>query len=174
MGVIAARLTALMVLAGVVFSAGLAHAQSAGTPDRVSGKQMSILLRTTMVALHHGNMTGNYTVLRDLGAQSFRKINTASRLSDIFRPLRKGRLDLSGTVMVDPILTAKAVIDRNGLLTMSGYFPIKPLAPVYRMGFRWEDRRWRLFSISVGAEEFDGLQGKKQTGGKSGKTSRNK
>jgi hypothetical protein len=47
-----------------------------------------------MLALHHADETGNYTVLRDLGAPGFQAANTASRLSEIFANLRAQRIDL--------------------------------------------------------------------------------
>jgi hypothetical protein len=142
----------------------LVHAQSAELPSKVDGRQLSILLRTTMVALHQANITGNYTVLRDIGSLSFRNLNTPSRLSDVFRPIREARLDLSEAVLVDPILQKKPRIDGNGMLHMEGYFPIKPLAPTYRMVFRWEENAWRLFSISVGAEKLEAVQQSKSSG----------
>jgi hypothetical protein len=99
-------------------------------------------------------------VFRDLGAQSFRNINSAVRLGDIFRPIREAKLDLSQTVLVDPVLGKKPFIDGNGLLLMEGFFPIEPLAPVYKMTFRYEAGQWRLFSISVGADKLETLRDK--------------
>ena len=126
-------------------------------PKRVSGPEISVLIRTIIVAVHQANATGNYTVLRDLGAQSFRNINSPVRLGAIFAGLRESRLNLGQTVLFDPTLMAKPVIDKNGLLVLEGYFPTRPLHVVFKLAFRFEDRDWRLFSIALGAQPPDKL-----------------
>ena len=45
---------------------------------------VATLIRSSLLALHHANVTGNYTVLRDLSAPSFRSRNTAADLSGSF------------------------------------------------------------------------------------------
>jgi hypothetical protein len=108
-----------------------------------------------MVAVHQANMTGNYTVLRDLGAQSFRDINSAVRLGMIFAAVREKKIDLGQTVLFDPRLMKKPLIDKNGLLVVEGFFPTKPLNVVFKLTFRFEAESWRLFSIAVGAQPPD-------------------
>ena len=53
------------------------------------------LVRSTMIALNHANSTGNYSVLRDLGAPSFRNANTSARLAVLFSNIRGKNLELS-------------------------------------------------------------------------------
>ncbi len=124
-------------------------------PKKVSGPEISMLIRTIMVAVHQANATGNYTVLRDLGAQSFRNINSPVRLGTIFAGVRESGLNLGQTVLFDPKLMKKPVIDQNGLLILEGYFPTKPYNVVFKLAFRFEDRDWRLFSIALGAQPPD-------------------
>src|SRR6185437_10622077 len=52
-------------------------------------KNLFIMIRTTLVALYQANVTNNYSVLRDLGAPSFRAANSAERLSAAFADLRR-------------------------------------------------------------------------------------
>lgn len=127
-------------------------------PERVSGHELSILIRTTMVALHHANVTGNYTVLRDLGADSFKRINTPVRLGEIYAPIREAGLDLGQVVLFDPFLSKKPVIDSAGLLQIEGYFPTEPLAVVFKLAFRYEYEAWHIFSLAVGAQPLAELR----------------
>ena len=70
-----------------VASGTLAWAQAGPPPlDRA---RVNILVRTTLVALNNANLTGNYTVLRDLGAPGFRAANTAARLGALFARARR-------------------------------------------------------------------------------------
>src|SRR3954468_15777593 len=64
-------------------------------PIQIDRNGVLILIRSTLLALDHANRTGNYTVLRDLGAPGFQAGNTAARLSEIFASLRSQNLDLS-------------------------------------------------------------------------------
>ena len=54
------------------------------------------MIRSTLLALDHANKTGNYTVLRDLGAPGF-QANTEARLAEIFAAQRKDNIDLSAS-----------------------------------------------------------------------------
>src|SRR4051812_18904799 len=53
-------------------------------PIEIDRNGVLILIRSTLLALDHANRTGNYTVLRDLGAPGFYTANTAARLAEIF------------------------------------------------------------------------------------------
>ncbi|MGD9924020.1 MAG: hypothetical protein AB7F76_01060 [Parvibaculaceae bacterium] len=124
-------------------------------PKRVSGPEISMMIRSVMVAVHQANTTGNYTVLRDLGARSFRDINSSVRLGALFTNLRDSGFNIGQTVLFDPRLMKNPVIDKNGLLLLEGFFPTKPYNVVFKLAFRFEDKDWRLFSIAVGVQPPD-------------------
>ena len=110
---------------------------------------MLILIRSTLLALHEANETGNYTVLRDLSAPNFRDANTAARLGEIFASQRAQKLDLSGVAVLDPQLTLLPQIEPNGLLHLAGFFPSVPSQVNFELLYAPIDGRWRLFGISV-------------------------
>ena len=133
---------------------GQGQVQGAAEPSaqKVTGREISTLIRTTLVALHQANVTGNYTVLRDLGAMSFQRINSPARLGQVFTRIRQARLDLSPAVLLDSVMAKKPIIDGNGLLQVEGRVPAQPLNIVFKMAFRFEGGRWRIFSLAVGAQ----------------------
>ena len=139
--------------------------QANAPPDRVSGPEISTLIRSTVLAVHHANVTGNYTVLRDLGDNYFRTVNTAVRLGEIFREVRQSDINLAETVLFDPFVTEKPVISPNGVLQIEGFFPTEPMGIVFKLGFRYEFGRWRIFSLSIGAQPLKELQAARRTGG---------
>jgi hypothetical protein len=73
-----------------------------GQPIEIDRNGALILIRSTLIALDHANRTGNYTVLRDLGAPGFQTANTAARLSEIFANQRAQNADLSGVAVIEP------------------------------------------------------------------------
>src|SRR5262245_62209934 len=81
---------------------------------------IAILLRTTLVAVHQANVTGNYTILRDLAAPSFQERNTAADLALIFAQFRSQNIDLAPAALLEPQFTQAPFIDQANMLRMSG------------------------------------------------------
>ncbi|WP_375465594.1 hypothetical protein [uncultured Methylobacterium sp.] len=122
---------------------------AAPQPAQIDRNGVLILIRGTLLALHQGNETGNYTVLRDLAAPGFRDANTAARLAEIFASQRASKLDLSGVSVLDPQLTVLPQIEANGLLRMAGFFPSVPSQVNFELLYAPVDGRWRVFGLSV-------------------------
>jgi hypothetical protein len=109
------------------------------------------LLRNTLVALHQANLTGNYTVLRDLGAPGFRDANNPTKLSEIFAPIRSRNIDLSSVVLLDPHLTL-AKVNENGMLDIAGSLTTQPLPVNFEILYQGVQNTWLLFGISISAD----------------------
>lgn len=128
------------------------HAQQAPEqapkPAQIDRNGVMILIRSTLLALDQANKTGNYTVLRDLGAPGF-QTNTAARLAEIFVKQRNDNLDLSGVAVIDPQLNLLPQIEANGLMRMAGFFPSVPSQVNFELAFAPVNGQWRLFGISV-------------------------
>ena len=142
----------------MVFAAALAATISVGLaqqaptqapkPAQIDRNGVLILIRSTLLALDQANKTGNYTVLRDIGAPGFQN-NSAARLGEIFAKLRNDNLDLSGVVVLDPQLSLLPQIEANGLMHMAGFFPSVPTQVNFDLAFAPVNGQWRLFGISV-------------------------
>ena len=107
-----------------------------------------ILVRSALLALDQANKTGNYTVLRDLGAPAF-QVNTAARLAEIFAAQRRDNVDLSGVAVIDPQLSLLPQIEANGMMRMAGFFPSVPTQVNFELTYAPVNGQWRLFGISV-------------------------
>ena len=138
--------------AAALAASGLAgHAQtpSAPKPAQIDRNGVLILVRSSLLALDHANKTGNYTVLREIGAPGF-QTNSAARLGEIFAKLRNDNLDLSGVAVIDPQINLLPQIEANGLMHMAGFFPSVPSQVIFDLSFAPVNGQWRLFGISVG------------------------
>jgi len=121
-------------------------AQQPAVPDAY---KMDMLIRTVLIALSQANLTGNYTVLRDLGSPSFQAVNSAAQLSDIFRELRQRRLDFSPILFFNPKLVRQPAIDESGRLRLTGFLDTRPERINFDMMFELVGSDWRLFGIAV-------------------------
>ncbi len=119
-------------------------------PSVPSAVELVKMVRMTMVAVHHANFTGNYTVLRDLGTPSFAQANTAARLADIFRKWRQPGRNLDAVLVLKPKWLATPVINERGLLSLKGIFATTPVRVQFVMSFKPIAGRWRLDGISLG------------------------
>jgi hypothetical protein len=116
---------------------------------RVDSELVTILLRTTLVALHHANVAGNYTVLRDLAAPAFQDKNSAADLALVFAPLRQQKLDLTPVVLLEPNFTQQPAIDRQNTLRLAGTLQSKPAPVAYELMFQSVKGTWRPVAISI-------------------------
>jgi hypothetical protein len=138
----------------ILFAAALMAASpsfgraQAPKPAQIDRNGVIILIRSTLLALDQANKTGNYTVLRDLGAPGF-QVNTAAKLAEIFAKQRNDNLDLSGIAAIDPQLSLLPQIESNGMLRMGGFFPSVPTQVNFELVFAPVNGQWRLFGLSV-------------------------
>lgn len=121
-------------------------APSVAVPD---SHKLNLLIRTTIIALNQANMSGNYSVLRDLGTPKFQATNTDANLAEIFASQRKRNLDLSPILFFDPKLVRDPAIQPSGLLRLTGFIPTKPERLLFDMGFESIAGRWRLSAIVI-------------------------
>lgn len=143
----------LAALVAASFFPTMASAQApkpgqAPKPADIDKNGVLILIRSTLIALDQANKTGNYTVLRDLGAPGF-QANTAARLGDIFASQRKDNLDLSGVAVLEPQLSMLPQIESNGMMHMAGFFPSVPTQIRFELLYAPVQGKWKLFGLSV-------------------------
>jgi hypothetical protein len=129
--------------------AGTGDAANAAGQKIPGGPALSILIRRTLLALNDANLTGNYTVFRDLAAPGFQSANNAAKLGEIFSNLRNRGIDLAPVMYFDPKLVRQPAITPNGMLRVSGFIPSKPEQVNFDMMFEKVEGRWRLFGIAV-------------------------
>ena len=114
-----------------------------------SAKQIVLLTRTALLTLNDAMQTGNYTVLHDAGAPSFRDANPPGRLAQIFSTLVARRVDLTLVAVMVPEIR-EALLDQEArLLRLAGSFPTRPMQTDFVLIFQEVSGHWRLFGISV-------------------------
>jgi hypothetical protein len=143
------RLAQGLVAAALLCGAAMAQQNGPAKSAPIDRNGVMILIRSTLLALDQANKTGNYTVLRDLGAPAFQS-NSDARLAEIFAAQRRDRLDLSGVAVLDPQLSLLPEVEPNGIMRMAGFFPSVPTQVNFELAFAPVDGQWRLFGVSVG------------------------
>ncbi|HEY7549206.1 MAG TPA: hypothetical protein VH913_06780 [Hyphomicrobiaceae bacterium] len=124
-------------------------APAAARPAVPGGPALIILIQNTLLALNHANLTGNYSVLRDLAAPAFQSVNTPASLAENFTDLRRRNIDLSPIVLFQPKLVRQPAIDDKGLLRIVGYFDTRPEQVQFELLYARLGVQWRLFGLGV-------------------------
>lgn len=123
-----------------------------------SDMELSKLVWTTMAAIDQANISGNYSVLRDLAAPGFQANNDAAQLAEIFAPVRATRIDLSNALLLAPTYTVPALMTQPGVMRVQGYFGLRPTAIGFDLSFQWVRGRWRLFGVSIRPSSIAAIQ----------------
>lgn len=111
--------------------------------------QLIALIRNAVVSLNQANMTGDYSVMRELGSPGFREANPPAKLAENFADLRARGIDLSPVVVIEPRLARAPAIDPRGYLRLTGFFPSTPEQVNFDLAFDFNNGAWRLFGIGV-------------------------
>lgn len=115
-------------------------------PDQL---ELSKLIWSTIIAVDQANLSGNYSVLRDMSAQGFQINNNAAALAQVFAGIRNQRIDLSNALLVPPTYLEAPRQVQEGVIEVKGMFQLRPTAIYFDLFFQWEQGRWKLFGIDL-------------------------
>jgi hypothetical protein len=136
--------------AGEKDRAGLAAASAKAGPVLPDPDKIVLLIRTSLLTVNDAVQTGNFTVLRDKAAPSFRDGTTSASLAKSLESLAQQRIDLSAIAIIAPQLTDLPLLDSEGRLKLKGYFPGQPVGIAFDLTFEAVHGNWRLFALSIG------------------------
>lgn len=145
----------LVLVAGPSFPA--AAQPPATTANSETRKLAHLLIKNALISVNQGNLTGNYTVLRDLASPGFRERNSASDLGTIFANLRQQKIDLSPIVLLDPVITQSKFSKEQNQLRLAGYFPSEPVQIKFDLIFQMANPGgWMIHGVSIGTVAAEG------------------
>lgn len=152
----AAALAAALSSASQVAAQGQATAPSASTAtgraaasNPVPSADVQIMLvRDSLTAFNHANLTNDYGVMQALASANFRAANDPEKLSKTFAIYRTNKVNISPILFLNPVLSRRPTIE-GGRLRISGYFPSNPMVVNFDLTFEPSEGQWKLFGISV-------------------------
>ncbi|HRX79916.1 MAG TPA: hypothetical protein P5307_12685 [Pirellulaceae bacterium] len=148
----------LLLVCGLIASSSLANSASAQTPNALPEPPAQVMLiKNVVTAVNHGNITGNYTVLRDLASDGFKRQNTAADLATTFASLRQKKFDLSPILVTEPQLTQQPGTDQHGRFHLVGYFATRPQAVQFVLVFQPVSGGWMIDEISIGVKPIESI-----------------
>jgi hypothetical protein len=120
--------------------------QPAMSPD---DPRLLLMVRNAIIALNQANLTGNYSVLRDMGTPNFQITNSSARLAEAFSTLRARKLDISPIMFFNPKFASPPSIQDGQVLRVTGVFPTTPEQVNFEIAFQLFGEQWMLAAIAV-------------------------
>jgi hypothetical protein len=139
---------ALTLLCGLFLTAPLAAQNQAPAPEAVHPLPL-VLIKSTLTAVNHGNITGNYAVLHGLGSERFRRENKPADLAATFAALRRSQIDLSPVLVSEPQLTQQPVQDAGGRLHLEGFCPLGQVNIQFHLIYDTVPAGWLIDQIAI-------------------------
>ncbi|MFG1333850.1 hypothetical protein V5F41_21675 [Xanthobacter autotrophicus] len=118
-------------------------------PPLPGPEQLVTLVRSVLLAVNDANLTGNYTVLRDLTAPESQKFNTPESLGESFGPIRQQGTDFSIVAVAAPEFRQLPAFTPKGLLRLNGEFITDPRI-TFDIFYQKVENRWRPYAIGIG------------------------
>jgi hypothetical protein len=122
-------------------------------PTMPTDDVLLMLIQSYLIAVNQANLTGNYTVLRDLAAPGFQQANSVEKLAEIFVRIRNAKVDISPILLYQPKLFRKPEFTEKGRLRVSGFFPTEPQRVNFDLILEFVGGKWRLYGISAGMSQ---------------------
>ncbi len=111
-------------------------------------RRIVLLIRSTFASVHQANISGNYSVFRDLAAPSLRASMSLVRLGDYFKPLREANADLSRALLTMPKFDKPPVILKGKFLVLKGHFPGADRID-FDLTYQRVSASWRFVNVAI-------------------------
>ncbi len=114
--------------------------------------QLNQMARDSVVLLGTAINTDNYDPFYRQISKIWQTQITTRKLHEIFSPFKEKGYDLTIVKTVTPVFDEAPVFDKNGLLHLNGQFPTKTTTVLFKLTYRYEYPKWKLFGINVHAK----------------------
>ena len=125
------------------------HQQAETAPALPDDVRLILMIRNAVLALNQANITGNYTVLREMGTPAFQMSNTSARLAEVFSGLRSRKIDLSPVMLFNPKLATPPALQDGQVLRLTGFFPTAPEQVQFDLAFQRVADRWMVAGLAI-------------------------
>ena len=85
----------------------------------------------------------------------WKKSATVSELNEAFKPFFDLGVDLTILENIEPIFDKKTILDKNGQLFISGYYPTSPSIFTFERGYMKESGQWKLSAFFANIKPVD-------------------
>jgi hypothetical protein len=140
------------VLAGAVLAVMLAVSPSRAA-EMPSEEERDILIISTLLRLNDANISGNYSVLRDLATREFREKNSTDAIAQAFKEFRSRAIRMEELAVREIHPDEEGEMTHDGIVRLSGYIDLSRFRMKYVLRFVMESGIWRMQSIQVDLDQ---------------------
>ena len=119
-------------------------ADSAPSVPPVPGNKGRFLVKVTMSKVATAAEKGDVRMLAGTRGSAAETEACHARLKSELKSIGDQKIDLSSLVREEPVLNGAPVVDKNGKLVLSGYYPTRPARVSFRLTFLGRGDSWLL------------------------------
>ena len=134
---------AILWFSGLVFGATI--------PDP---PEQETLIKTTLLAFNHANVTGDYAAFHASLAKLARDRFSSDQLADIFKPFREKHLNIDAIFKEKPTPSEAAAINEDGALTLKGSFKTRKGTLANDLWFAQSEGHWKAAAVQVDTKDW--------------------
>jgi hypothetical protein len=139
----------VLSLSGPAAGASVAGGPLQVPPDAELRKLTDATLAEFIAAIQAGRFDPFWAATSKLMQNQF----TAEKFQAAFQEYIDKKIDLSCVKGVEPVYDQPPAIDGDGVLTLTGYYPAKPMHVTFSLKYVYEHPAWKLLAINVKARE---------------------
>jgi len=104
---------------------------------------------STLLTFNQSVLKKDFNILYKDVARLWQDQTTPEELQKIFQVFIDKEVDIGGVADVDPVFSKASNIDKDGLLTLTGYYPTEPFQVNFELQYYFEGGQWKLIGINV-------------------------
>lgn len=123
---------------------------SNSTLDVPSDQVLRGMTTNTLLALDAGVRLADFASFYNTNlSEQWKAQTTPDALKEAFQSFIDNDISIIGIKDVSLVFDAPPAVDEQGLLTLSGYYPTRPVRVLFTLQYEYEHPSWQLMSISV-------------------------
>jgi hypothetical protein len=127
--------------------AGLATAEP---PEE---KELRRLIRENLLGFDQAVADRSFKAFYQTLSARWKDQLTEGQLERAFQPFIEHQFRVSGVANTEAVLDRPPVLDSEGTLIVSGYYPTQPFKTIFSLKFIYEMPKWKLFGIDVNLQK---------------------
>lgn len=120
-------------------------------PAVPSSEETEKLTHDSLLAFNQAVQTQDFTAFYGQTAKLWQDQTKPAELKKIFQTFIDQKIDLAPVIQTEPTFSKPPEIDKDGVLSIEGRYPSKPIAADFRLKYISEGGVWKLIGIEVNA-----------------------
>lgn len=137
------------LIAATLIAVLLAFSPVPANAEMPSEEERDILIVSTLLRFNDANLSGNYSVFREMASLDFQSRNSEQDIARAFATFRSEGVNIEEVVVREILPDESGETLHDGILRLAGIIELSRFQMSYELRFQDERGVWRLQSINL-------------------------